>query len=208
MAKQFIENHLILRRRIRFRTILANIILIILGLFFGIILMEGLLRVGAIVQNHDTRQVSVNEENDPLLGHRIMAGSPGYDERGFRNSAALSKVDIVALGDSQTQGSHVPVEDAWPQQLARMSNLIVYNMGIPGYGPAQYYALSTTELLELEPKIAIVAIYLGNDLADAERMIYKPESSAFYAEFQNPTYEHVSSDLQRIWDSQWKLREQ
>ena len=36
------------------------------------------------------------------------------DKRGFRNKTDLEKYDVVALGDSFTEGSHVSDDQAWP----------------------------------------------------------------------------------------------
>lgn len=88
-----------------------------------------------------------------------------HDANGYRNAHALAHADIVALGDSNTYGSFVAREAAWPQLLANKTGVSVYNMGVGGYGPAQYF-LQIEDALRLSPKLIIIALYFGNDFVD------------------------------------------
>jgi lysophospholipase L1-like esterase len=88
-----------------------------------------------------------------------------HDANGYRNAYAVAHADIVALGDSNTYGSFVSREAAWPQLLADKTGVTVYNMGVAGYGPAQYF-LQTEDALRLSPKLIIIALYFGNDFVD------------------------------------------
>jgi lysophospholipase L1-like esterase len=95
----------------------------------------------------------------------MPGGYPGIDAFGFRNPAVPVQADVVALGDSHTYGYNVPEDQSWPTQLSGYSGLSVYNMGMGGYGPLQYLAL-TPRALALHPKHLVVAVLLVNDLAD------------------------------------------
>lgn len=109
--------------------------------------------------------------SDPILGNMMRPGGE-FDASGWRNERALPSADIVALGDSQTQGNNAPTSaGAWPQVLGRLAATSVYQMALGGYGPVQYRHLLDDALL-LHPKIVIVGFYLGNDLTDAYRMTY------------------------------------
>lgn len=88
-----------------------------------------------------------------------------HDANGYRNPHALTHADIVTLGDSNTYGSFVAREAAWPQLLADKTGVSVYNMGVGGYGPAQYF-LQIEDALRLSPKLIIIALYFGNDFVD------------------------------------------
>src|SRR6267142_7232120 len=55
--------------------------------------------------------------NDQRLGARPNPDFPGHDKKGFRNQTIPSQVAIVAMGDSQTYGTGVNREDAWPKQM-------------------------------------------------------------------------------------------
>lgn len=108
---------------------------------------------------------------DPILGHRPNPRNPEHDKKGFRNASVPARVDIVALGDSQTYGTGVPRENAWPQELAKMTGLKVYNMAFGGYCPVQSLLL-LEEALEMKPKIVVEAFYAGNDLYEAFTIVY------------------------------------
>lgn len=108
---------------------------------------------------------------DRRLGHRPSPGYPGHDRNGFRNPKAPRKADIVALGDSQTYGTGVGPESAWPRQLEAMTSNTVYSMAYGGYGPTHSLIL-WEEAAALSPGIIIEAFYSGNDLYDSFNLVY------------------------------------
>jgi len=114
---------------------------------------------------------------DARLGHRPNPAYEGHDSRGWRNSAALDRADMVVLGDSQTYGLNVPLQDAWPQVLGRMDEINVYQIAFGGYGPA-HYAQLIDDALSLGPSAVTAAYYFGNDVLDSYWQVYnvKPES--------------------------------
>src|SRR5437762_10854908 len=145
-------------------------IAILFGLTIGLIVVEAGLRImekRSLVQDPGVI-------NDPVLVARYAPNAPGHDARGFRNAQALSKAEVVAIGDSQTWGVNVLPADAWPQQLGRRSGLSVYNMGVGSYGPDQYLIL-TDQALQLSPKTIVIGLYPGNDLYDAYNLTYRNE---------------------------------
>lgn len=107
---------------------------------------------------------------DPVLGHRLLPHESGHDARGFRNQEANGDFPVVCIGDSLTYGAGIPRQSAFPQLLGRIINQRVYNMGMGGYGPVQYYQL-LNQAKELHPQKIIIVLYLGNDLLDAEVMV-------------------------------------
>ncbi len=78
---------------------------------------------------------------------------------------------IVALGDSQTYGSQVEPDEAWPRQLERLGAGRTYSMAFPGWGPPQAL-VALDEALERKPELNVAAIYEGNDLVDAFTFVY------------------------------------
>jgi hypothetical protein len=85
------------------------------------------------------------------------------DRRGFKNLAeiaALDKYDVVALGDSFTEGMGVKIEDTWTTRLHRKDHS-TYNLGIQGYAPTQFRGAYERYGKQLEPKWVIVGM-LGN----------------------------------------------
>lgn len=109
------------------------------------------------------------EDNE--LGHRPNPEYPGHDSKGFRNNFVPDTVSIVALGDSQTYGTSVLSEQAWPKQLESLTGLSTYSMAYGGYGPAHSLVL-LDEAISLRPKLIIEAFYSGNDLFDSYSFVY------------------------------------
>lgn len=109
--------------------------------------------------------------SDPVLRLRGNPDFIDHDEAGWRNATRRKGVDVVAVGDSQTWGSEVSREDAWPQIAESISGISFYNIAIGGYGPVQYWQL-IDDALELEPKTVLVAFYDGNDYYDVFRDVH------------------------------------
>ena len=103
---------------------------------------------------------------DPLLEVRGNPAFPEHDSRGFRNTSALDRADVVLLGDSLTYGLRVPPDETWGRVLAAETGAVVYNMAIPGWGPRQA-AFVLPDALALKPKTVLYGFYFGNDIVDA-----------------------------------------
>jgi hypothetical protein len=91
------------------------------------------------------------------------------------------RADVVAIGDSLTWGFNVGRDEAWPQKLAELSGRSVYNMGVGGYGPPQYHAL-TKKAFGMSPKALVVGLYFGNDFYDSYATVYGNEAYAHLRE--------------------------
>lgn len=109
---------------------------------------------------------------DDTLRHRVEPNSRGHDAWGFRNRSVPSKVDIVALGDSQTYGTSSLAKHSWPKLLGKSVGKDVYNMSLGGYSPAEFRYLMEDKALGLEPDLIISGFYLGNDLTDTYTAVY------------------------------------
>ena len=92
---------------------------------------------------------------------------PDIDEHGFRNPRASPRTSrataIWAIGDSFTYGYNVNSDASWPRLFERAIGSEVVNKGIGGYSFVDHYILAQ-QGLEAGAD-AIIAIYLGNDLA-------------------------------------------
>jgi hypothetical protein len=113
---------------------------------------------------------------DQVLRWRVEPRSAGHDDWGFRNREVPDKVDVVAIGDSQTYGAGSRARDTWPAWLGRLADRSIYNISLGGYGPIDYMALVEQKALTLSPEHIFVGLYLGNDLVDAWRSIYTKEA--------------------------------
>ena len=101
---------------------------------------------------------------------------PGYpdieftlttDKISFRNKTALDKYDIIALGDSFTEGSNITDDDVWTVKLAQKSGLSVYNLGMAGTHPGIYLETLKQFGISFSPGTAICMLYEGNDFRDS-----------------------------------------
>jgi hypothetical protein len=170
------------------RLIIFRILTVSIGILIGLVVAEATLRLIEKTRLADRVVLMVP---DPLFGMRPVPNTTGHDANGFRNDAIRPRVDIVALGDSQTWGVNVQSVDSWPRQLEKISGTSVYNMGVGGYGPVQYWAL-TDKALEFSPRILVVGLYLGNDLYDAYALVYANDA---YANLRaKPAIEEIGID--------------
>ncbi len=123
----------------KIRRIVANVALIAVSGVAGLILGE----VAARIVLNPSDYLSVEMDRDEVLGAvpspNTSAG--GFDAWGFRNPNVPESAEIVAIGDSHTYGNTATMDDSWPYVLARLSGRKVYNMGLGGYGPNQYFHL-------------------------------------------------------------------
>ena len=154
------------KQRIR----IYRVLLSVAALLVSLVLAEAALRFVERIQLGD-RAIEDELIKDPVLGFKLAPYTRGHDANGFRNEAVPQQVDIVCLGDSQTWGVNVERQDAWPQQLSRISGRSVYNMGLGGFGPVQYQ-VQLRKALRLSPKLIVVDFYFGNDIYDAYNMAY------------------------------------
>lgn len=179
-----------------------RILAVIIGLTLGLLVAEMGLRIVERIKLRD--RATPATMSDPELGARLVPNSAGHDANGFRNATVPTQAAVVVLGDSQTWGVNVNTTDAWPQQLEKLSQLSVYNMGVGGYGPIQYWRLSE-KALSFSPKVIIVGLYFGNDLYDAYALAY---SNDHYAELRsNPAADELKHDTIRekansYWDEE------
>ena len=150
--------------------ILANSAVLFVSCVIGLLLCE----VGARFALTASDYLSVEMVRDEVLGAvpstHTRAG--GFDSWGFRNRHVPDSSDIVAIGDSHTYGNTARMEDAWPSVLERLSGRPVYNMGLGGYGPNQYFHLLQTRAIKLKPRTIVVGLYMGDDFENAFLITY------------------------------------
>lgn len=106
---------------------------------------------------------------DARLGLHGNAAYPDHDEWGYRNAERPKRAAVVVLGDSQTYGTGVNRDQAWPPALQRRLGTTVYSMATPNFGTAQY-SVELERALTLEPEVVLVTVYFGNDIYDAFRL--------------------------------------
>jgi hypothetical protein len=152
-------------------TVAAGLIVLV-SITIGVLLCEA----GSRLLLNPADYLSATTVKDKVLGITIASHSRGFDEWGFRNRRVPSRADVVALGDSHTYGNTATMDDAWPSVVARSTGLEVYNLGLGGYGPNQYYHLLMTKGLSLRPRWVVCGLYMGDDFENAFSITYGLDS--------------------------------
>jgi len=166
-----------------------RVLLTLVALLVSLAIAEGVLRLVEKAQLGD-RVIQEKLIDDPILGLKLAPHTLGHDANGFRNDSVPQHADVVVLGDSQTWGVNAERQEAWPQQLAKLSGRGAYNMGMGGFGPVQYKAV-LPQALRLSPRIVVVGFYLGNDIYDAYHMAYQYEA---HRDLRSPAAGDLSAD--------------
>lgn len=120
--------------------------------------------------------LSVTTAKDSILGHKILPNHSGHDSWGFRNPHVPESAEIVTIGDSHTHGHSAKMKESWPYVLQSITSKNVYNLGMGGYGPNQYFYLLKNKALKLKPKMVICGLYIGDDLDNAYTISYYLDS--------------------------------
>lgn len=155
-----------------------NALFTVITVLLIVLFLEVLLNLFALTSPKANRLLaSPREYSDRDIPHERLGliGNPAFpehDNKGFRNPEVPAKVDLVALGDSQTYGSSVKPEHSWPRQLENIIVETTYNMAYGGWGPPSSLILWDAAIA-FEPKIVIATFYPGNDLYDAFNAVYK-----------------------------------
>lgn len=161
----------------KLKTAFVNLALLAVTCAFCLLLGEGIARLALRPADF----LSVERVPDEVLG--VVPSSStrpgGFDDWGFRNSEVPGTADIVVIGDSQTYGNGVRMEDTWPYVLGRLMGRRVYNMSLAGYGPNQYLHLLETKALSLNPRMIVVALALGDDFENAYMTTYRLDHWAY-----------------------------
>lgn len=124
--------------------------------------------------------------------------SKGFKDREFNQEKAPGIYRILGIGDSFAYGV-VPYQYNYYTRLEEKLNQLekkveIINMGIPGLGPKDYLSIFVDEGLELNPEMAIVSFFVGNDFTDSQsaRSIY---SYSYIASFIK-----LAIDLQKSYE--------
>lgn len=90
------------------------------------------------------------------------------DGEGFRNAAVRDPIAVAALGDSFTDATTLPAEQAWPARLEARLGVPVQNYGTAAFGPQQEERVLEDFALRHRPQAVVVAFFAGNDIFNAE----------------------------------------
>ncbi|GJM17446.1 MAG: hypothetical protein DHS20C13_27730 [Thermodesulfobacteriota bacterium] len=147
---------------------LKRILLLFLSLIFALLVAEGLTRL--FFDPIDF--LKPKTLTDEVLRYKIEPNSGAHDSWGYRNKRVPQSAEIVTVGDSHTYGISATASNSWPISLQGISGKEVYNLGLGGYGPAEYFYIMQQNALQLNPEMIIAGLYLGNDLKDTFNAVY------------------------------------
>lgn len=176
-------------KRIRVRTILANlalvttsVLLVLAGAELVLRLFPDLMTEAALLRVHwqrsgDPRNLVIS---DPYIGFLYpprdeAAQGRGeslfrytLDGHGFRNPSPWpDSTEIVVLGDSWTFGYGVADDEGWVTLLSEgLPDRKVINLGLIGSAPEQYARIFEKFGTALRPKLVIFGLFPGNDVYD------------------------------------------
>jgi len=175
----------------KIRRTLANLSLLVATTGIALLLTE----FGARLILNPSDYLGVEMVRDDVLGAVPSAtAKAGFDAWGFRNREVPKTADIVAVGDSHTFGNTAKMDESWPYVLGRLSGRQVYNMGMGGYGPNQYFHLSNSKALSLKPNMIVWGLYMGDDFQNAFAITY---GLPYWESLRELPSQNVNAD---IWD--------
>ena len=210
------------------KTLFGNIFLVLGALLFAAILSEILLRMilpTPVIWKYPQESYLF----DPESGHRlkpnqqsfthdklVTTNSQGIRDSDYSREPARQVTRIIALGDSQTFGNGLAIEDTWPKQLERKLNgqagagrYEVLNGGLPGSDTWQHEILLQRLLSTYNPRIVVLAFYVndivsrpasirnmqGDEIGSVGwRLVYLLKQSAFLLTMRN-AYDAVMQSL-------------
>jgi lysophospholipase L1-like esterase len=111
-------------------------------------------------------------------------GGPN-DLLGFRNRSIPAITDVVILGDSQTYGVNVSIDENWPSEVARLmatKSPVMYSMATGGWGAVEYLNMFEYAV-KFQPRVVVVAFYSGNDSIES-----------FVSAYGNPHWSFLQTD--------------
>src|SRR5262249_34890364 len=74
---------------------------------------------------------------------------------------------IAALGDSFAVGPAVPFADNYLTLLEQaLPGALVYNFGVSGAGPREYYEILRTDVWAVRPDLVLVSVFVGSDITE------------------------------------------
>ena len=109
-----------------------------------------------------------NREYQVWLRHN----SAGFRSPEIAREAPPDRTRLMVVGDSQTYGTGVENDEAYPAVLERLDpSLQVINAGVPGYGPDKQLLLLRETIGTWSPDLVVLAFF-WNDLFDARQAEY------------------------------------
>ncbi len=181
-----------------FKRWLGNAALVLAGLFFGFLLLEGLLRL-ARVEYPIFYTVDEHRGTAHLPGAKgwwrgegeayIRINSQGFRDREHAKTKPSGAFRVAVLGDSFVEAMQVPLEQAFWHLLERElqdcetlrgQKVEVMAFGTSGYGTAQELLTLRHQVWDYQPDVVILAFFNGNDVANNSRELQKETMKPYF----------------------------
>lgn len=172
-----------------------NIFKNLLAFFVSVLISLGLIELAVRIfmpQNLETPHNYYT--SDPSLGWRlkpnlhqiftaadfmmeVKINSNGFRDEEHAFQGKTGHLRIAAIGDSMLFGHGVNAEKTVINQLREMlaphvnTTIEVFNFGVPGYNPNQYYKTLYMEAAKYKPDLILVFFYVGNDWTMGQNMM-------------------------------------
>ncbi|MBD0369463.1 MAG: SGNH/GDSL hydrolase family protein [Pyrinomonadaceae bacterium] len=175
-----------------------KLLLIFIGLFFGLLIMEIALRIIGYTY-------PIWYMPDQYTGYSLRPGvqgwytregqsyvrinSDGLRDREHTKQKPPNTVRIAVLGDSFSEAMHVPQEDTFWWLMERKlkacpqfagKNIEVINFGVSGYGTAQELITLRHKVWDYQPDIVLLAFLTFNDIMDNSRALKDTEEMPYF----------------------------
>jgi hypothetical protein len=100
-------------------------------------------------------------------GNGLRGNQFGYPGPDFRVEKGSGVCRIAALGDSFAVGPAVPFADNYLTRLEKLlPNVEVYNFGVSGAGPREYWTILNQHVWTYRPDAVLVSVFVGNDITE------------------------------------------
>lgn len=175
-----------------------KLLLVIIGLSFGLLMSEIFLRVIGysypLFYTTDyyrgfALQPNVEGQYQREGGSYVRINSDGLRDREHSKAKPANTIRIAVLGDSFTEAMHVPIEQTFwwlLQQKLQECNAFprkqveVINFGVSGYGTAQELITLQQRVWDYSPDLVVLAFTTNNDIYDNSRTLSQVEDEPYF----------------------------
>src|SRR5229473_3335943 len=180
------------------RNLKKKLLLVMLGLLFGLFMSETFLRVIGysfpLFYTTDyyrgfALQPGITGRYQREGGSDVRVNSDGWRDREHTKAKPADTVRIAVLGDSFAEAMHVPMEQTFWSLLERKlqdcnafpgKKVEVINFGVSGYGTAQELLTLRQKVWDYSPDIVMLAFTTYNDIYDNSRALSKAEEVPYF----------------------------
>jgi SGNH hydrolase-like domain, acetyltransferase AlgX len=141
-------------------------------LAWSVLLAEGTLRVGeawtadSVVARQALRQARLVPGHD--YGAGLRGNALGYPGPEFARDRRPGVRRVAALGNSFAVGPTVPFDQNYLTLLERLvPGVEVYNFGVSGAGPREYYLTAREHVAGFTPDLVLVSLFVTHDVVEA-----------------------------------------